>query len=260
MKKQEICKVVYCRKQAQNIYSLRFKSSHISTNSKPGQFVLIKTSNTNTPLLRRPFAIFNTNRKQKTFDVLFEVKGKGTKLLANKKKGDTIDIIGPIGNGFNIRNAKNIIIVAGGIGLASVNLLCNNFAINNKNVHLYYGARSLEYMPVNSFHKKIKTSITTDDGSYGQKKFVTEALKEDSYKFDKDYIVFACGPNIMLKKVYKICKSNNWKCFVSLESHMACGVGACNGCIVDVIINGVKGHKRVCKEGPVFNAGEIIWT
>ncbi len=260
MKKQELCKVINRKKLAKNIYTIRFKSSHISANSKPGQFVLVKISQTQLPLLRRPFAISDTNVKQKTFDILFEVKGEGTKFFATTRKDDIIDVIGPIGNGFNTRNTENIIVVAGGIGLASVNLLCNKSAKENKNVHLYYGTKSLEYMPIKSFNKNINVSVTTDDGSYGQKKLVTKALEEDSKKFDKSYTVFACGPHVMLKEVYKVCKKYKWKCFVSLESHMACGVGACNGCIVDVMRNGVKGHKRVCKEGPIFNAGEIIWT
>jgi dihydroorotate dehydrogenase electron transfer subunit len=205
-------------------------------------------------------------------EILYEVLGEGTKLLSGSKKGDSFDILGPLGNGFDYQNqarfiGQKIIIVAGGIGTAPLVYLSKKIKARDKIVLI--GAKTKKQVLC---EKEFKNSgcdvkIATDDGSYGFKGRVTDLLKEilrnqgqspkggDSPSVICHKQIYACGPKPMLKAVAEVALKNNIPAQVSMEEHMSCGFGACLGCVV----NTKEGLKRVCKEGPVFNAGYLIW-
>lgn len=236
-----------------------------------GQFVHIFVDKTTSPLLRRPFSIYSIeyfDNALTNIDILFTIVGKGTKILAQKKPLDTVDFLGPLGNGYTIaRNAKAIILVAGGIGIApfytfAKQLIKQKF---DRELVLLFGAKTRqELYGLSDFEKLGLTILTsTEDGSYGKKGVVT-ALLEDYLKQlfrrnIKKVQLYVCGPEPMLDKVVKIAKKNNLSCEVSLEKRMACGLGACGACVTKVISN--KGHfsySKICVEGPVYNAYNLI--
>ncbi|MFZ5996154.1 MAG: dihydroorotate dehydrogenase electron transfer subunit [Nitrospirota bacterium] len=217
---------------------------------EPGQFYMLQTGDSFDPLLKRPFSIFSY--EENTLHFLYRIRGKGTHSLSKLKEGTDIQLIGPLGNSYPAPEG-NFIAVAGGIGIASLFPLLQKF---EKRAHLCYGARNkAELVMVDEARKAAKELfIATDDGSAGGKGFVTEYLKHclDS---SPGAPVYACGPTPMLHIVAKKVRDRGIPCYVSLEEHMACGIGACLGCVVKT----TAGQKRVCKEGPVFAAEEIIW-
>ncbi|MCX5711281.1 MAG: dihydroorotate dehydrogenase electron transfer subunit [Candidatus Omnitrophica bacterium] len=221
----------------------------ISKAALPGQFVNLKISHGFIPLLRRPISIHNV--RGSNVDLLYEVVGKGTELLSRKKAGEELDLIGPLGNGFSARGARRAILVAGGMGVAPLLFLAEK--LKKQKPLVLIGAKTRkQILCVKEFEKiGCVVKIATDDGSCGFKGRATDLLKKILVRVT----IYACGPKPMLKAVCVIAKAKNMPAQISLEEHMACGIGACLGCVV----NTTKGMKRVCKEGPVFDSGEIIW-
>lgn len=217
----------------------------------PGQFVHILT---NATYIRRPFSIAGCTQKQ--VKILFQIKGHGTKKLSEIQKGMYLDIIGPLGNGFpDVKDEKNIYLVAGGIGIAPILFLITKLLNENKRFKLFYGAKTktdllFSFIPEGMYEK----IFSTDDGTYGERSTVLDTFERVSMK-EKPDIVFSSGPIEMLKKLSMFCKKKGIKTYVSLENIMFCGVGVCQGCVIET----VKGYKRVCKEGPVFDHLEIKW-
>ena len=222
---------------------------------EPGQFYMLRTGDTYDPLLKRPFSIFR--HEDNTLKFLYRIRGKGTLSLSNLKSGDIIDVIGPLGNSYSAPEG-GFIAIAGGIGIVSLLPLLRRF---KKRAYLFYGARNKDELimlnEARSLSKEI--FITTDDGSEGEKGLITDSLSDflnPSRITHYALPIYACGPTPMLKELSKVVADKDIKCYVSLEEHMACGVGACLGCVVKT----VSGYKRVCKEGPVFDIREIIWS
>jgi dihydroorotate dehydrogenase electron transfer subunit len=226
----------------------------------PGQFLEIKVCDNGLPLLRRPVSIHGI--KGSKVKVIYEVVGEGTRILSGRGPGEFLDIIGPLGKGFTYA-AKNTgaspdILVAGGMGVAPLVFLAGKMK-PDKNLVLI-GARSKKQILCRSEFRNLgcKVLVATDDGSSGFKGKVTELLKEILSKqacptgFGN---IYACGPQPMLKAVAEISGREGIPCQLSLERHMACGFGACLGCVVST----KSGYKRVCKEGPVFAAEELTW-
>ncbi|MBU1101405.1 MAG: dihydroorotate dehydrogenase electron transfer subunit [Bacteroidetes bacterium] len=232
-------------------FLIKVEIPEIAREIAPGQFCNIKVSETNFPLLRRPFSISNV--KGNSIEFMIDVIGEGTKILATKKPGDALDILGPLGRGFDTSgDYKTAILVAGGIGLAPFPFLINSFP-EDKNVKLFYGARSKKHIIDYNYKNKF---ICTDDGSAGFHGNVVDylnssmdELKGDSIKF------FACGPTPMLAALKRFCQANSFDCEVSTESAMACGFGICQGCPIETTEQGY--YKLICKDGPVFNISEI---
>lgn len=193
-------------------------------------------------------------------EILFKVVGKGTQLLSQKEIGEELDVIGPIGQGFKIRSEmKNAIIVAGGIGIAPLYGLAEELNRQGKNVYLLYGALDKASIPVSFDHLRAEVRIATAERSNGlYHGLVTEMLSDflDKYQHLPNKEVFSCGPKAMLKEVAKITSVQSIPCQVSLEERMACGIGACMGCVCRTY---GTGYSRVCVDGPVFNANEVIW-
>ena len=235
------------------IFLLKIHCPEIAKSIKPGQFLNIRVSESIYPLLRRPFSVCDVEGDY--FFIMFNVFGEGTKLLASKKFGDTIDVLGPLGNGFNyLDNYDTAVIVAGGLGAAPFPYLIRNID-KEKNVLSFVGGKT--YRDVIT-HGMKNISIATDDGSLGFKGNVVELLNENLELFIKNRIkIFACGPNAMLRTLREFSLNNNFECELSTESAMACGFGICQGCPIESTKNKDK-YLLVCKDGPVFNAKDII--
>ncbi|MBI5212793.1 MAG: dihydroorotate dehydrogenase electron transfer subunit [Nitrospirae bacterium] len=230
----------------------------------PGQFYMLHSSDTYDPLLKRPFSILKC--EDNTLKFLYRVRGKGTSCLSNLRKGDIIEVIGPLGNSYPEPDG-DFIAVAGGVGIASLLSLLEK----RKNTgYLFYGARSKNELVMLSEVEALakEVFVATDDGSEGKKGLITELLIDFLNSTQPPPFppllkggegglpIYACGPKPMLKKLSKIARESGIKCYVSLEEHMACGIGACLGCVVRT----ASGYRRVCKEGPVFDIKDIVWN
>ncbi len=230
---------------------IKVYSPSIAASAKPGQFCNIKVSDNNFPLLRRPFSICDVNGDEIHF--LFDIHGEGTRLLCNKKNGDTLDILGPLGSGFKIEgDYDTAVIVAGGLGSAPFPFLIKKLPANKKIVS-FVGGRSKDLVLTYGL-KNVFTA--TDDGSDGFNGTVVELLKMELENFSKNKIrIFSCGPNPMLKALQLFSIQNNYDCQLSLESAMACGFGICQGCPVESADG--ESYLLVCKDGPIFNADQV---
>lgn len=232
-------------------------SPDILNNSIPGQFYMIGTDNSYDPLLKRPFSILRQASEKVQF--LYRIKGKGTEKMRQMKKGITVSLLGPLGNGYPLPG-KNLtpLLIAGGIGIASLFPLAEKLA---KNAYLFYGGRTKDDLFMLNELKDIvkELIISTDDGSAGEKGTAVDVLNEfltfNSQLSTFNFLLYACGPSPMLEAVSKVALERGINGYISMEENMACGVGACLGCAVKT----KKGYKRVCKEGPVFPIEEIVW-
>jgi len=252
-----------------NIFLIKLSAIPIAQDAVPGQFVYIKCSNNNYPLLRRPMSIHRIDKEKGEICILFQTKGEGTKLLAQRHPGDYIDIIGPIGNGFFVNpKSKKVIIVGGGIGVAPLQALIEKLVSERKDVRVLIGALRKEMVLCEEriANCGAKVDVCTDDGSYMYKGFVTDLLEDaiqGGWLADQ---VFACGPEPMLKKVAAITVEANMPCQVSLEERMGCGIGACMTCVCKIKIKTDVAateencqYKRVCVDGPIFEASKVVW-
>jgi dihydroorotate dehydrogenase electron transfer subunit len=219
----------------------------------PGQFAMVIVTSLYDPFLRRPLAILG--QKDRTLEMLYRIRGTGTMLLSQKRPGESIRILTPLGKGFRKPESENIIFVVGGMGLPPILSL----AEKAKAGCFIYGAKKGRDMAmldrINTI-PKIKTVIVTEDGSSGEQGLATDVLKRVSECISGDTAIYACGPEEMLYETRAIAETIGARCEVSLEERMSCGFGACFGCVVKTI----HGNVRVCREGPVFNAFDIIWS
>lgn len=221
---------------------------------EPGRFYMLQAGDNYDPLLKRPFSIFTADGGLLAF--LYRIRGKGTLSLSHLKEGALIHMVGPLGTRYPLPEG-DFIAVAGGVGIASLFPL---MAAHQGRVRLFYGARSADELVFADEASNIVKGVTlaTDDGSRGEPGLVTEHLQRyfrSAPESGRGLPVYACGPTPMLKAVAQTADEWGAPCYVSLEEHMACGIGACLGCMVKT----VSGQKRVCKEGPVFNSKDILW-
>jgi dihydroorotate dehydrogenase electron transfer subunit len=223
---------------------------------EPGQFYMIGMEGDYDPLLKRPFSLLR--RTAEGLQILYRIKGRGTALLKNMGEGSVIDVIGPLGNSYpKIGKGYTPLIVAGGIGIASLFSLAESLG---DHARIFYGVRSENELLMLEELKKCagELYVTTDDGSCGERGCITETVKSflsDNSSQNALYALYACGPRPMLEALGSMVKGRGIPAYVSMEENMACGIGACLGCVVKT----VDGHKRVCKEGPVFSIDEIVW-
>lgn len=245
---------------APGIYSLWIKTS-MAKEAKAGQFIGVYL-NDKTKLLARPISICDVKPEEDLLRMVYRAGGEGTKLLASYKEGTEVDVIGVLGNGYEeaFKNAgvsldgKKLVIVGGGIGIPPMLLSAKTFA-NDKDIVLGY-ANDKMFLK-DEFDAVAKVTIATDDGSVGTKGTVIDAMKANGIKGD---ILIACGPMPMLKALKNYADENGMEAFISLEERMACGIGACLGCVCKTT---KKDHHtnventRICVEGPVFNAKDV---
>ncbi len=255
----EISKIIENIKISNDYFLIKFENKN-TDNPKPGQFINIKTENTLSPLIRRPFAVFDYTKKY--IFILYKVVGKTTLSMSKLKKGDEIEYFGFLGTPFisNLKN-KNIWIIGGGIGIGGLHLFLKKCIAKNK-VELFLGLNYKKEADdfkklLNKLKIKIKISFMEKNNKFFKGNIV-QLLKKENKKPD---MIFGCGPQIMLKNLYKsIIKNKSIPSYFSMESIMACGIGTCMGCAIKIKEKDNIKFKRVCKDGPVFNADLILWT
>ncbi|HLN54124.1 MAG TPA: dihydroorotate dehydrogenase electron transfer subunit [Lentimicrobium sp.] len=237
----------------------------------PGQFVEVKIDGSETTYLRRPFSIHRANYDDQTLHLLIKVVGDGTRALAASKEGDIVNIMLPLGIGFNITEKKKVLLVGGGCGVAPLYFLAEKLHKKDNDVTILIGGKTSEdILLADEYQKFGKVFVATEDGSLGEKGMVTahsllrgnsETITDYSDmsnnlqpKFDK---IYCCGPDGMMRAIAHYAEQLNISCEVSLENTMACGIGACLCCVVE----STTGNITVCTEGPVFDSKRLKgWT
>lgn len=257
---QENATVTRIEQLSDSNYRITARAPQIAGAARPGQFVMVRTGATKDPLLRRPFSIHQTSAEGGV-QLYFKVVGRGTDILAHVKEGEDISIFGPLGKGFRISAGAPAVLIGGGLGIAPLLFLAKEISRQKKQAQediIILGGRSQEEVePLLADFQQFGFQLlpATDDGSLGYHGFVTEVF--ESLKLVLDSTVYACGPEPMMAGVHEICKKRKLACQVSVESVMACGMGACLGCSRPAR-NGTYTH--VCCNGPVYKAEELIWN
>ena len=261
--------IVENRRLNNDYHLLTFFPLEHTQEPQPGQFYMLSTfgkvgtssshEDIHDPFLKRPFSLFRKTRKG--LQILFRIRGRGTAMMRELKKGSRVDVFGPLGNSYPppLRN-KTPLIIAGGIGIASLFYFAEGLSKAKKKAYISYGVRSENELfmveELKRFAKEL--SISTDDGSCGERGCVTDmvgGLLSHIPSLGTNSVIYACGPRKMLEAVSEMARQRGIEAYLSMEEVMACGVGACLGCVVRT----VNGYKRVCKEGPIFEAKEIVW-
>ena len=234
-----------------SFFKLKLKSKKTLPKIYPGQFVEVQVNSDSKVLLRRPISINDVDSQTNEISLIIQTVGQGTKELAKINEGEEINLVYPLGNGFNIEG-ENPLLVGGGVGIAPLLYLAKNFHAKGIKPKVLLGFRSQEQMiDLKEYEKYADVYISTQDGSVGSKGLVTE-----NEIFTQSYdTIYTCGPTPMMKAISDYSLKNNIKCYASLENKMACGIGACLCCVQ----NTTEGHKCTCTEGPVFNVKDIIW-
>ena len=256
---QEKATIIRFEQLSDDNFRLTLKAPMIAEAAKPGQFVMIRAGRGREPLLRRPFSLHQTSSNG-NIQIYFKNVGRGTNILAHARVGEELDVLGPLGKGFSIRTDRPACMIGGGLGIAPllflVKQLCRNHTDMSRDMIILGGRSRDEVAPlVDDFEQfGIPVLCTTDDGSFGEKGLVTDVLK--SGRIGSDSEIYACGPEPMLKSVYEIWRGRKGGCQVSVESVMACGMGACLGCNIPASDGS---YTHVCIDGPVFNAEDLVW-
>ncbi len=250
---QLAAQIIYNRAHSTDLFRLGVQADDITF--IPGQFVMISIPGNRT-FLRRPFGI--ACMENNGLEICYKVVGKGTQALNQLQVGQSLDIIAPLGNGFNIDSNSTPLLIAGGYGIAPIFALAMKLIACNKQPIVYYGVQTksdLVYYD-EMIHSGIDVRITTDDGSCGARGLITQVLEGD-LETQQSSELFACGPHGLLKAVAQLASSYDLPAQVSTEEYMACGIGVCMGCVCQM---NDHTYKRTCHDGPVFDAKELLWT
>lgn len=261
MQFQEQAKVIKAEHLTHDIVRLTLQAPQIVAAALPGQFVMVRAAEGMDPLLRRPFSLHQVTSSG-WLQILFKVLGKGTHQLASIEEDGVLDLVGPLGHGFNLEGKEKFCLVGGGMGIAPMYYLAKDLLhkAEPEQILVLLGSRTADELKqlLNDFNGLgVNLRVATDDGSMGHHGFVHELMIEHMLG-DPDWQVCTCGPHPMMQAVVKLCKVNNWKCQVSLETMMACGIGACLGCAIPAA-DLTGDYLHVCKDGPVFAAEEVAW-
>ncbi|MCM3738418.1 dihydroorotate dehydrogenase electron transfer subunit [Bacillus cytotoxicus] len=257
MQKQNMI-VVNQKEIAKNIYELVLQGDLVEHMNEPGQFVHIKVAEGSTPLLRRPISICNVDQEKNEFTMLYRAEGQGTKTLSQKKQGEMVDVLGPLGNGFPVEEAETgqtALLVGGGIGVPPLYELSQRLTAKGVRVIHILGFQSKDVVFYEEkFAELGDTYVATVDGTHGTTGFVTDVI--DAYGIDFD-ILYSCGPLAMLRALEGRYKEK--KAYISLEERMGCGIGACFACVCHLQEDPTGySYKKVCSDGPVFPIGEVV--
>ncbi|HEX4073274.1 MAG TPA: dihydroorotate dehydrogenase electron transfer subunit [Planctomycetaceae bacterium] len=275
---QQTVRVVSQRQMARDTYCLRLETPEIASRIVPGQFFMVRPAGGVNPLLGRPFALFDvygSDGRPEGVEFGYVVVGKLTSLMPQWKPGDLVSLWGPLGNGFPVPTGGHLLLVAGGIGqtpflaVAREALGLRTYGTpprameqRPRRVSLFYGVRSAEYFAgLEAFALPgLEMRLATDDGSRGHHGFVTELLEEALDNDDRPDTVYCCGPEPMMHAAARLCERAGVECWLSLESPMACGFGACFSCVTAVKVDGGQwDYRRTCIEGPVFRADRLFF-
>ncbi len=253
---REIVKVVSQEQLADGIFSMWIETEAAKT-AKPGQFISMYT-NDGSKLLPRPISICEIDAEQSQLRVVYRVTAEktGTEQFSKMKAGDTLPIIGPLGNGFPLEagKGKRAFLMGGGIGVPPILELAKQLDCEKQ---IIMGYRNADTFLKEQFEENGTVYVSTEDGSAGTKGNVMDAIRENALQAD---IIYACGPTPMLRAIKQYAEENNIECYISLEERMACGIGACLACVCQ---SKEKDHhsnvnnKRICKDGPVFLSTEV---
>ena len=261
------------KKQGEHYHSLTIVAPDIGEKVKPGQFVNIKCGTDRSHILRRPFSVYRVHKRggwASTLEVVFDIRGPGTEFLSQRRAHTSIDLIGPLGRGFTLpKRRAHCLLIGGGIGAVPLFFLADELRNEGHRVDVILGARSAGLL-LNQIEARRLASvcrITTDDGSAGEERRVTDVLPEMITKCETE-VVYACGPHPMLAAVSAVCVEHKIPVQVAVEELMGCGWGVCMTCVMplkrprkkdDSDENEVV-YARSCTEGPVFNGGSVVWN
>lgn len=252
--KQDRYLVSGVREAGENIFVIRFLAPEIAASIRAGQFLNIKVAEDYDPLLRRPFSAYRTDEGH--VEVIFNVVGKGTTLLRKKRTGDFLDVLGPLGTPFSLDDPSFTtgVLVGGGLGVAPLPIATAGLKAEGKQVLTLLGGRNARQVVQEHLDHPL---LATDDGSLGFRGTVVDLLRAElSRRSVPAPKIFACGPTPMLRAVAEFARTNRIPCEVSLEGPMACGIGICQGCPVE--LTGDEGkYALMCKDGPVFDIERI---
>jgi dihydroorotate dehydrogenase electron transfer subunit len=243
----------------EDLHEMVFSWNEEAPPPSPGQFCTIRVAQTTSPLLRRPFAFSAFDPLGKTASIIFKKVGVSTEILSGKECGEPLDIIGPLGNSFlEFGQAGKKVLVAGGTGLGPIFFLKRLFQRQSAESLMVAGYATKSRAPIIEGFDDETVVMCTDDGSKGFRGTVVDYLRTLPGEFFRETALYCCGPWGMLKACHDFALERGSECFVSLEQVMACGVGACMGCVVKV--TGATPFARVCTEGSVFKSRVIVWT
>jgi dihydroorotate dehydrogenase electron transfer subunit len=263
---QQTATVLWNRQAGPGCYRMGLSCPQGYASAAPGQFVMVRSSLTLTPLLRRPFSIFGhigSPEHPEGIELLYKVLGSGTRHLAAMTPGDTLDLLGPLGRGFTIpERLRHVYMVAGGMGVAPIRFLAVHLrreSVDPIDIRVFLGGRGRDDLLCQEDFQSLGIPVmtTTDDGSAGRQCLITDPFTEAVAEKKPD-LVFACGPHGMLECVAGIVRTHQVACQLSLETMMACGMGACLGCAVSKPPP-AEGYHHVCVDGPVFDVTQLCF-
>ncbi len=237
------------------------RSAAIAREARPGQFVMVKPATGTDPLLRRPFGIHD--RSGDELSLLFKVVGRGTALLGERRTGETLDVLGPLGRGFRepeLVSGKVAYLVGGGRGIAPLYFLAGDLHAAGAKVRLFYGGRTASELAFRDRFERAcwTTRFATDDGSAGFAGVVCDLAAREMDRRRPD-ILYACGPDAMMKVLAGMCRERDVPAQFSLEAVMGCGIGACWGCVCRIRSGGAAAWTKICQDGPVFDRDDVVW-
>jgi len=257
---QEKARIIRFEQLSELNVRITLEAPLIAQTAEAGQFVMVRTGTGQDPLLRRPFSLHQTSSSGQ-IQIYFKIVGRGTDILAHCKVGEILNVFGPLGRGFNINQDKPACLVGGGLGIAPMLFLAKKISSSSRDHSrdlIILGGRTREDVePLVGDFKQFGLALhcATDDGSYGIKGFVTDVLQSEQLADGTQ--IFGCGPENMLEALHNFSLTKAVDCQVSVESVMACGMGACLGCNIDA---GSGDYVHVCIDGPVFNVEDLAWN
>ncbi len=248
-------RIISQEKIAAEIYSMWIEAAEIAEQTRPGQFISVYCKD-NSRILPRPISVCEIDKEKGALRIVYRIAGKGTDEFSHMQAGDTVDIMGPLGNGFPMEEAKGkrIFLMGGGIGIPP---MVQTAKEAEAEITVIAGYRNSEIFLKEELEKAGKLVVATEDGSVGTKGNVMDAIRENNLEAD---VIFACGPTPMLRAIKKYAEEKNILCYLSMEEKMACGIGACLACVCKSKEKDSHSHvhnKRVCKDGPVFLSTEV---
>lgn len=260
MKTIEICEVISQKEISSGIFEMWIEAQEISAAAVPGQFVNVYTDDAS-KLLPRPISICETDREGHAIRLVYRVSGRqtGTEQFSEKEAGETLKVLGPVGNGFPMEETagKHIFLVGGGIGIPPMLETAKSAAERGAVIDVILGYRDDCFL-ADEFAQYGKVHIATEDGSRGIRGTVLDVILQKQLEAER---IFACGPKPMLRALKAYADAQKVPCWVSMEERMACGVGACLACVCETTEEDEHSHvrnKRVCKDGPVFRTTDIV--
>ena len=254
MKRKVTAKIISQKEIAPDIFDM-WIATNMAEDALPGQFICVYTKDKST-LLPRPISICEVSGDRKALRIVYRIAGQGTREFSGYQEGDTIEILGTLGNGFPVKEGegKKVFLMGGGIGVPPMLQLAKELHADKQ---IIVGYRNEQMFLKEDLEKNGKVYVATEDGSFGTRGNVMNAIAENALEAD---VIFACGPMPMLRAIKKYAEEKGIPAYISLEEHMACGVGACLGCVVKTKEKDHHSHvhnARICTDGPVFEAREV---